>query len=163
MFPAPGQPDPATPPPGGRLNLLLTSGSWRAEPWVESLPALMEPMGVRAFHADAPDEAARLIREFPIHIAVVDLALPLARSAAVADEGGVRVLQILARLDSPPPTIVVQRPRARRDEARDLADALSRGVFAVLPRPVQMELLLDAFSRVLRRYHHNRWPGAPTL
>lgn len=162
MFPAPGQPDTA-PPAGGRLNLLLTSGSWRAEPWVESLSALMEPMGVRAFRADAADEAAKLIHEFPIHIAVVDLALPLASAAAAADEGGVRVLQILARLDAPPPTIVVQRPRARRDESRDLADALSRGVFAVLPRPVQMELLLDAFSRVLRRYHQNRWPGAPTF
>ena len=131
---------------------------------MKSLPLLMEPMGVRAWRADAADEAARLIRDIPIHIAVVDLALPLAHSAAQSstDEGGARVLQLLNRLDAPPPTIVLQRARAARDDARELAEALGRGAFAVLPRPVEMELLLDAFQRVLRRFHQDRWPRSDT-
>ncbi|MGH7132423.1 MAG: hypothetical protein ACREJO_10810, partial [Phycisphaerales bacterium] len=32
--------------PGGRLNLLLTDGGWPSERWAESLPRLLEPMGV---------------------------------------------------------------------------------------------------------------------
>lgn len=144
---------------GGRLNLLLTSGGWRSEPWVESLPALMQPMGVRAWRARTGDEAARLIREIPIHIAVVDLALPLADGAKPeTDEGGARLLQLLGRLDTPPPTIVVQRARTSRDRSRELAQALSLGVFAVMHRPVQMEVLLDTFRRVLRRHYQDRWP-----
>lgn len=146
--------------PGGRLNLLLSGGSWRDESWLRSLPTLMEPMGVRAWRAGAADEAARLIREIPIHIAVVDLALPLlAQSPTAGSEGGVRVLGLLSRLDRPPPTIILQRTRAGRDEARELAEALQQGAFAVLRRPVHIDHLLDAFQRILRRYHENRWPN----
>lgn len=144
---------------GGRLNILLTSGGWRKETWVESLPALMAPMGVRAWRATTGDEAARLIREIPIHIAVVDLALPLAFThPPVSDEGGSRLLELLGRLESPPPTIVVQRARSSRDQARELREAMSLGVFAALHRPVEMELLLDTFRRVLRRHYKDRWP-----
>ncbi len=149
----------ATSPNGGRLNLLLTSGGWRSEPWVESLPALMKPMGVQAYRARTGDEAARLIREIPIHIAVVDLALPLAEcNEPATDEGGARLLQLLGRLSTPPPTIVVPRARTSRDRSRELAQALSLGVFAVMHRPVQMEVLLDTFRRVLRRHYQDRWP-----
>lgn len=148
-----------TPAPG-RLNLLLSSGGWRKEPWVESLPALMAPMGVRAWRAQTGDEAARLIREIPIHIAVVDFALPLAVSDEdqTSDEGGARLLDLLGRLSSPPPTIVVQRAHSSRDRARELTAALNQGAFAVLRRPVDMELMLDAFRRVLRRHYQDRWP-----
>lgn len=143
----------------GRLNLLLTSGGWRREPWVESLPALMKPMGVEAWRARTGDEAARLIREIPIHIAVVDLALPLADGAKPeTDEGGARLIQLLGRLQTPPPTIVVQRARTSRDRSRELAQALNLGVFAVMHRPVNMEVLLDTFRRVLRRHYQDRWP-----
>lgn len=143
-----------------RLNLLLTSGGWRREPWVESLPALMAPMGVRTWRAGTGREAADLIREIPIHIAVVDLALPLAEAnqQPVTDEGGARLLQLLGRLKTPPPTIVVQRVGRSRDCAREMSEALNLGVFAVMRRPVEMELLLDTFRRVLRRHYKDRWP-----
>ncbi|RMH32123.1 MAG: response regulator [Planctomycetota bacterium] len=151
---------PAVPEP--RLNVLLTGGRWRDETWLSSLPALMAPMGVRALRAGAADEAARLIREIPIHIAVVDLALPLLAQAPTAgDEGGLRVLGLIRRLDRPPPIIAVQRAASGRDEARELAEALELGAFAVVRRPVRIEHLLDAFQRVLHRIHADRWPNGP--
>ncbi len=161
VYSNPGHRSPAP----GRLNLLLSSGGWRSEPWVESLPALMEPMGVRAWRAQTGQEAAQLIQQIPIHIAVVDLALPLdqADQEDEVEEGGARLLQLLDRLASPPPTIVVQRARSSRDHARELSQALSLGVFAVLHRPVQLEQMLDTFQRILRRHYQSRWPDGGEL
>ncbi|MCH2162954.1 MAG: hypothetical protein MK085_13930, partial [Phycisphaerales bacterium] len=100
-----------------RLNLLLTYGGWRERPAVEQLPQLLHPLGIRAMQADSGEEAAQLIQSNPVHIAVVDLEIPVQpRSAGSNDraplnsEGGLRILKLLRRLDPAPPTIVV-RPR----------------------------------------------------
>jgi len=152
-----------------RLNLLLSHADWRPETWAESLPRLLEPMGVRAWRVETGRAASRLIQAEPIHIAVVDLSLPLeesrdpsADSARQAPaEGGQRLLQLLARQPAPPPTIVIKRPKTSRDDARELAQALRFGAFAVIDRPVDLELMLEVFRRVLRRFYRDRWPGEP--
>ncbi len=71
--------------PGGRLNLLLSYAGWDDDPWVDRLPKLLDPMGVRSVRAHSAREAARVIASTPIHIAVVDLGLPL--EAAVGGSG----------------------------------------------------------------------------
>jgi len=148
-----------------RLNLLLSYGGWRDESWANRLPQLLEPMGIHAWMAESGTEASYLLRSQPVHLAVVDLALPLDapaphNEAADATEGGVRLLHLLARLETPPPTIVVRRPRESRADARLLNQALRQGAFAVVDRPVQLELMLDVFRRALSRHYMNRWPGS---
>ena len=146
--------------PGSRLNLLLSYGGWRTESWANRLPQLLEPMGIHAWMADSGTEANYLLRSQTVHLAVVDLALPLdAPDSADTTEGGVRLLQLLSRLECPPPTIVVRRPRESRADARLLNQALKQGAFAVVDRPVQLELMLEVFRRVLSRHYANRWPG----
>lgn len=158
-------------PPGeaagsNRLNLLLSYAGWDDDPWVDRLPRLLDPMGVRSLCAGDAREASHVIETNPIHVAVVDLALPLEPGSAgrPGDEAGPRVLELLARLVSPPPILVIKRGRTSRDDHREMAAALRAGAFAVLDRPRQhrdVETLLELLRRVLMRHYSNRWPDPP--
>ncbi len=146
-----------------RLNLLLSYAGWEDNPWVERLPRLLDPMGVRSLFAADAREASRVIDNNTIHIAVVDLALPL-QPDEPAEEAGPRFLEILSRLSSPPPTLVIKRGRTEREDHREMAAALRAGAFAVLDRPRQhrdVETLLELLRRILNRYYADRWPAPP--
>lgn len=144
---------------GCRLNLLLSCASWRSDDqWASTLPRLLEPIGVSSLHARSAREAERVIRSQPVHIAVVDLALPI--DEAGPDDGGARVLEMLARMDSPPPTVVVKSPRTMRDEQRELTAALRWGAFAVVDRyAADLEQMLQVMHRLLERFYAGRWPS----
>lgn len=164
---------PATKPGFCRLNLLLSYGGWQPESWIDVLPRLLEPMGVRAVRARSGHEAAQVIRSTPVHIAVVDLSLPLeAKPSApeaeandfppptpAGEEGGERIIELLQRLECPPPTVIVKRRRTGRENARSLSKALMSGAFAVLEPPVNIELALEVMRRILHRHYAGRWPS----
>ena len=159
----PDQPD-AAGGHGNRLNLLLSWGGWQNESWVDRLPALLEPMGVHSLRVRTAREAERAIRMHPVHIAVVDLGLPLDASsttpAPATEEAGPRVLELLRRLESPPPTVVVQQSRSARDATRHMAAALRCDAFAVVDRAAaDVELMLKVLQRCMQRFYHGRWPG----
>ncbi|MEO0715568.1 MAG: response regulator [Planctomycetota bacterium] len=165
----PAVPGEGSPERGRRLNLLVSYAGWQADPWVERLPKILEPMGVRAFRASTGREASDVIRRTPIHAAVVDLGLPIdGEPEAAADEagsnteGGVRLLEILRRLETSPPVVVVKAARSVRDDQRVMAASLRAGAFAVVDRPHStrdLELLLDTLRRLLTRHYEGRWPG----
>jgi len=117
-------------------------------------------MGVQALHADTCDEAADLIRSQPVHIALVDVDIPLHRGGG-GSPAGPRVLQLLRRLDPSPPTVVI-RPRQAtgRESARGLVSSLREGAVAVIDRPLHLEVLLQTLQRVLRRHYKDTWPTA---
>jgi DNA-binding NarL/FixJ family response regulator len=150
-------------------------------------------MAVVSHRACCGLEATRVIASVPIHIAVVDLGLPLrapdaaarthdaasgaasgaadapaasaspAPSPIASEEGGIRLLEVLARQAEPPPTVVVKRGLTHRDDSRELAAALRAGAFAVIDRPrdaADLESMLDVLRRCLLRYYRGRWPGA---
>jgi ActR/RegA family two-component response regulator len=147
----------------GRLNLLLSCGGWEADPWIERLPRLLEPMGVRSFVAGSGKHASDVIKARPIHIAVVDLSLPLEcrQDPDDMEEGGTRLLELLAMLSAPPPTVVVRRPRTHRDDCRALNAALRAGAFAVIDRPRDandMNMLLEVLRRVMMKFYRGEWP-----
>ncbi len=150
-----------------RLNLLLSYGGWQQQSFAEQLPRLLEPMGIRCVQVGSGQEATQAIQKLTVHIAVVDLAIPL-QAGTAAQPAGPRVLQLLRRLDQPPPTVVVRPPQASaRESARTLADALREGAFAVLDRPVRLESMLEVLRRILQRHYANIWPasgqGNPTI
>lgn len=145
-----------------RLNLLLSYAGTHTDPWVDRLPTLLEPMGIRSFRAGTGSEATRVIQSTPVHIAVVDLGLPMDTDHDAASEAGPRILELLRRLDAPPPIVAVKPARTHRDDARDIAAALRAGVYAVVDRPHgqgDLELMLGVLQRCLTRFYHNRWPG----
>lgn len=159
-------PDPA-PAPAGRMNLLLSHAGWQDESWADRLPRLLEPMGVRSIRASDAREASHVIATYRVHIAVVDLGLPLARASDVPgpaehEESGPRLLDLLRRLEQPPPTVVIKRSKTARDDVREMHAALRMGAFAVVDRPRDergLELMLDILRRCLARYYQGRWPG----
>lgn len=154
---------PESDPAGSRLNLLVSYGGWRPAPVVDQLPLVLEPLGISTFRAYSGEEAADLIECRPIHIAVVDLDLPLRRAEPgdTAARGGGRILELLRRLDEPPPTVVVRPPQpVARENVRGLGRALREGAFAVVDRPLQLETMLEIMRRILRRYYAGTWPSA---
>lgn len=172
---SPAKPQPARPSQrdaySPRLNLLLSSAQWRHEPAFEQLPHLLAPLGIRSITATSGEEAADVIRTVRVHIAVVDLGIPMGRPPApgacanddaarfALTSAGPRVLQLLRRLDAPPPTVVVRPPQAAsRESARSLLEALREGAFAVLDRPVPLEGMLEVLRRILRRHYADAWP-----
>ena len=142
-----------------RLNLLLTCGSWRQDSPVLQLPQVLGRFGIRSLTARSGEEAVHMIEKRDIHIAIVDLSIPLSIDSVDKHPGGERVLQLLRRLNPQPPTIVM-RPRqaTARENARSLARSLQEGAFTVVDRPAVLETLLDALQRVLRRHYADRWP-----
>ncbi len=147
-------------PAGGRLNLLLSQAGWRGE-WAEQLPALLEPMGVKSHRAGSGREASAVISAVPIHLAVVDLALPF-DTTPKPEPAGCRLLDLLRRLDHRPPTVAVRSSTTQREATRDLQTALRMGAFAVIDRPNtsrDLELLLEILRRALDRYYRGCWPA----
>ena len=151
---------------GSRLNLLLSYGGWRAESFADQLPRLLTPLGITSIRVETGEEAERVMRTYTVHIAVVDLAIPLRRAddagraaPAMLTEGGARMLQLLRRLESPPPTVVIRPPAASaRESVRSLLHSLREGAFAVLDRPVDLENMLEVMRRILRRHYSDCWP-----
>jgi hypothetical protein len=150
---------------GGRLNLLLSWGGWSTDSWADRLPTLLSPMGVACVRATTAREAERAIRSVPVHIAVVDLGLPMdggsSGGQATGEEGGARILELLRRLESPPPTVVVKSPRAAAEARRDMAAALRCDAFAVVDRTgADLEVMLKVLHRCFDRFYHGRWPNS---
>ena len=144
---------------GARLNLLLSHGGWRQDDPLRQLPRLLDPLGIRSMYATSGDEAAQLIQHHQIHIAVVDLEIPLEKDCSTLKPGGPRIQHQLRRLDQPPPTVVVRPAQATaRESQRSLSEALQQGAFAVLDQPMQLETLLEVMRRILRRYYEGAWP-----
>ncbi|MFK7962191.1 MAG: hypothetical protein AB8G96_16895 [Phycisphaerales bacterium] len=120
---------------------------------------LLEPMGIQSIATGCGEEAADLIRREPVHVAVVDWAMPLRSGDRRSGPAGERLLQLLRRLEPAPPTIVV-RPRQamRREHVRGLHAALREGAFAVVDQPIDLEMLLEVLRRILVRHYRGHWP-----
>jgi len=152
--------------PAHRLTLLLSYAGWRDESAVDQLPHLLRPMGIHSIRVESGEQATSVISSQAIHIAVVDLAIPLHHSPGSTSNtaeapAGPRILQLLRRLEQPPPTVVVRPPQpTSRESARTLSDALREGAFAVLDSPVRLEAMLEVMRRILRRHYADHWPAS---
>ena len=158
--------------PARRLNLLLSYGGWREDAFSSVLPPILAPRGIDCFTARSADEVSSFIRAATVHIAVIDLGIPMHQPSptAVADgvsrtvAGGARVLQLLRRLEQPPALILVRPPQADPTEsARTLREALHEGVFTVVDDPTGphgMEHLLRALKSCVDRHFANHWNAA---
>lgn len=125
---------------------------------MDQLPTLLGPFGIRTILVTTGEGAAAAVAAEPVHIAVVDLTVPIVEAPG-AKAGGARVLQLLRRLAPPPPTVVVRPPQpTARESARGLLEALREGAFAVLDRPLHLETLLEVMRRILRRHYAGMWP-----
>ena len=127
-----------------RLTVLLAN---EQEGWQQTIRGLLEPQGVQTITARSGREALDVIESRPVHVAVLDQSMP--------QLGGLAVVKLMReRKAEPPPAILL----ASQMTNNLLREALSMQVFTVLGKPVDLNVLLDALARVLRRYHESRWP-----
>lgn len=143
-----------------RLNMLLTD---RGQRWANQLPCLLQPHGVRTLRAASVNAAVRLIHRDLIHIAVIDMALPMDADQAepsVGSPGGICLLKEIRRLDHRPRAIVAVRDRAFDPRVDDpiLIEALRLDVFSVLDQPVEIEQILGVLRRALEKHYAGQWP-----
>lgn len=146
-----------------RLNLLLSHADWQHDQWADRLEPLLTPMGIQAHRAPDARAASRLLDSTPIHLAIVDLSVPLEGSTPLA-EAGWKILELLASAQADQaPTLVIRRRRSAREQIQEMNAALRLGAFAVLDRPKEpsdFELLLEVLRRALTRHYQGRWPTA---
>ncbi|MBX3356350.1 MAG: response regulator transcription factor [Phycisphaeraceae bacterium] len=143
-----------------RLSLLIADGAWQDDSFARQLPPLLAPLGVRCVAARSASEADRVVRREPVHIAVVDLSIPIDDPPGRHEAAGGRVIELLRRMQRPPAMVVV-RPKSPslREHRQGLMDALAWGAFAVVDRPVPVEQLLHVLHAVVARRFGDRWPG----
>ncbi|MGD1277320.1 MAG: response regulator [Tepidisphaeraceae bacterium] len=129
--------------PTNRFTVVLANAQ---EDWHQTVCGLLEPQGVHAVSARSGREALELLESTLVHAAVLDVQMP--------QLGGLQVIRLLRELHKPTPAILLTNHLT----SHLLHEALGMQVFSVLSKPVDLNVLLDALARVLRRYHENRWP-----
>ena len=110
---------------------------------------LLEPQGVHTLIVRTGREALRVIESEPVHCVVVAQDMP--------SLNGLQVIKRLNELPHRPPAILL----ATHLTNHLLHEALGMHVFSVLSKPVDLNLLLDALARVMRRFYESRWPEPP--
>jgi two-component system, chemotaxis family, chemotaxis protein CheY len=127
-----------------RLTVLLANDQEGSNVMVRQL---LEPQGVQTLVARTGREALHLIESTPIHVAVLDVQMP--------HLGGLQVIRLMREMRQAPPAILL----ANQLTSHLLHEALGMHVFSVLSKPIDLNVLLDALARVMRRYYESRWPG----
>jgi len=120
------------------INVLASRAGWA---WPQALHAIFEPRGISLLMAESPVEFVNIIERRRIHTAIVD----------VDCEGGGLVTVRIIRTDFPAmPCILLS---GHSDNAT-LDEALRLGVFSVIDKPVDMEILRQQLNRLfLKKYH----------
>jgi two-component system sensor histidine kinase RpfC len=131
-------------PTHNRLSVLLAHDS---EGWQDTVRRLLEPQGVQTVAVRSGREALDVLQHTQVHVAVLDQQMP--------QLGGLQVIRLMRDIKAPPPSILL----ANHLTDHLLHDALGLRVFSVLSKPVDLNLLLDALARVLRRHYASRWPS----
>jgi CheY-like chemotaxis protein len=144
-----------------RLHVLLTEDRPHGgEHWISQLPRLLQPQGVVTHVARSAQQAITMAGEQELHAAVIDLATPIDpdRHQSITADGGRWLVQLLNRMPSRPPVVIITHPAGERQSQRILQEALQLGAFTVLSRPVEIEHLLGVFRRMLDRHYAGAWP-----
>jgi len=133
-------------PSQNRLSVLLAHDS---EGWQDTVRRLLEPQGVHTLAVRSGREALDVLQHTQVHVAVLDQQMP--------QLGGLQVIKLMRDIKSPPPSILL----ANHLTDHLLHEALGMHVFSVLSKPVDLNLLLDALARILKRRYASRWPQEP--
>src|SRR4051812_13169641 len=115
--------------------------------WQDNVRRLLEPQGVHTLSVRSGREALEVMQHTQIHVAVLDQQMP--------QLGGLQVIKLMRDLKLAPPSILI----ANHMTDHLLHEALGMRVFSVLSKPVDLNMLLDALARILRKRYASRWPS----
>src|SRR5438445_5244183 len=109
----------------------------------EALRSIMEPEGFRTLLASCGEEALDIVREEPVHLALLDMHMPTLT--------GLETLQLVRQVNAVLPCILI---------TADATDGLMRQafrarVYSVIPKPVSKNVVLYTVVRALVRVYGN--------
>ena len=121
-----------THPKAGDVNVLTSRSDWA---WPTALRSIFQPCGVNLMVADTASQFANVLRQQRVHATIID---------ADSQRGSLATLRML-RADYPRlPCLVV----ATASNEELLGRALRLGVFSVIDKPVDMDLLRGQLDRL---------------
>lgn len=160
-----------------RFTVLLGNDPAEMEAWQANACGLLQSQGVGTLLARTGREALGLIEQSArgsgprIHVAVLDQRLPVMGGLQIlrrlqqdleelraTRSGAVGRSEAPASVSGLPPTILLADRGGRELHSGLMHDALMAQVFSVLPKPIELDLLLDTLARALKRYYAGRWP-----
>ncbi len=112
-----------------------------------TLRRLLEPQGVTTLVARTGREALEMIKAQPVHVVVLDVQMP--------QLGGLQAIRLMRELVKPAPPAILLADRLSNNLLRE---ALTMDVFSVIPKPIDVDRLLDSIARVIKRHYESRWP-----
>ena len=108
---------------------------------------LLEPQGVTTLVARTGREAVEMVRSRLVHVIVLDVQMP--------QLGGLQAVKLIREMVKPAPPAILLADRLSNSLLRE---ALTMDVFSVIPKPIDMNRLLDSIARVIKRHYESRWP-----
>lgn len=132
--------------------------AWRANPYSilitdddggcrEALRSIVEPEGFRTLLASSGEEAVDIVREEPVHLALLDMHMPTLT--------GLETLQLMRQFNAMLPCILVTA-----DATEGLMrQALSAHAYSVIAKPVSKHVVLYTVVRALMRVYGEQHGG----
>lgn len=128
-------------------NVLITDDDRGSR---EAIRDIIEPRGFRAVLASSGEEAVDIVRDEPVHIALLDMHMPRMT--------GLETLQLVHQINSVLPCIIITA-----DATEDLMrQAFSVRAYSVIPKPVSKDMLLYTILRALTRVYGISEGDVPT-
>lgn len=109
----------------------------------ETLHEILAPSGYRMFLAESGEEAIDIVREHPVHIALLDMHLPRL--------SGLETLAIFRQMRVVLPAILIS---GECDESL-MRRALSEQAYCVLAKPVSRHVVVHVVHKALRKFYNN--------
>lgn len=105
----------------------------------ESLREIVEPEGFRTLLASSGEEALDIVREEPVHLALLDMHMPRLT--------GLETLQLVRQINTMLPVILVTADASERL----MRQAFRAHAYSVIPKPVSKNVVLYTVVRALMR------------
>jgi len=107
----------------------------------EALRAIMEPEGYRTLLASSGEEALDIVREEPVHLALLDMHMPRLT--------GLETLQLLRQIHAMMPCILVTADATEQL----IRQAYQARAYSVIPKPINKNVVLYTVVRALVRVY----------
>jgi CheY-like chemotaxis protein len=117
-------------------SILITDDDQRCR---ETLREIVEPEGFHTFLASSGEEAVDIVREQPVHLALLDMNMPTLT--------GLETLELMRQINGLLPCIFIT---AESDE-RVIRRAYQARAFSVIPKPISKHVVLYTVVRALVR------------
>ena len=108
----------------------------------ETLRDILAPNGYRMYLAESGEEAIDIVREHPVHIALLDMHLPRM--------SGLETLAIFRQMRAVLPAILIS---GECDESL-MRRALSEQAYCVLAKPVSRHVVVHVVHKALRKFYN---------